>query len=311
MLNGPPGRFAFLTLVVVGLATGGCGSNPGSDSQTAGDSIATAAPTSNVLLASLDTIGGTVRLGPREPVTQRSGYDNQPAFTPEGGGVLWTSIRGEQSEVYRRSFAAEDPSTTRLTRTPESEYSPTPRPGGGLSVVRVEADGRQRLWHYSAQGEPIVPIFPDADSIGYHAWLDQDRVALFVLDSPPTLHLANAVTGRDTVIASRIGRSVRSIPGVPAVSFVRVHADSTTAIHKLKADGGLHTRRLTATPETGTGDFHAWMPDGTLLMATDESLWTWRPNGAGWRPAASLDDIDVSRLAVSPSADRMALVATD
>jgi hypothetical protein len=225
-----------------------------------------------------------------------------------GSGLLWTSIRGGQSDVYRHSLR-EKRTSTRLTRTPESEYSPTLRPDGGLSVVRVEQDGRQRLWHYAAGGEPIAPLLPHADSVGYHAWLGPDRVALFVLGTPPTLHVANVRTGADTVVASRIGRSLRSVPGAPAVSFVRVQRDSTTAIHRLEEDEGhLRTRRLTATPGAGTGDFHAWTPGGTLLMATEQALHAWRPADAEWRRVASLDGIEVSRLAVSPSAEWVALV---
>jgi hypothetical protein len=303
---------SLLALLILGLAIGGCGDNSDADSQTAGDSIAAAAPTSNVLLAPLDTTGGTVSLETREPVTQRAGYDNQPAFTPDSEALLWTSIRGEQSEIYRRPVGTGDTSATRLTETSVSEYSPTPRPRGGLSIVRVEEDGRQRLWHYSAQGEPMEPIFPDADSVGYHAWLDRDRVALFVLGSPPTLHLANVTTGRDTVIAARIGRSLRSVPGETAVSFVRMREDSTTAVHRLESEEGeLRTRRLTTTPGAGTGNFHAWTPGGTLLMATDQALQAWEPASSEWRSVASLEDLAVTRLAVSPSAKHAALVDTE
>jgi hypothetical protein len=298
-------------LLVVALAGIGCGGEADSDSGAVGDSIATAAPSTDILLAPLDTTGGSVRVGAMEPVTQRPGYDNQPAFTPEGDGLLWTSIRGGQSDVYRHSLGGERGAKARLTRTPESEYSPTPRPDGGLSVVRVERDGRQRLWHYSARGEPIAPLVSGADSVGYHAWLGPDRVALFVLGTPPALHVANVRTGTDTVVASRIGRSLRSVPGASAVSFVRVHRDSTTAIHRLEGNGGLRTRRLTATPGAGTGDFHAWTPGGTLLMATKQALHAWRPPDAEWRRVASLDEIEVSRLAVSPSAEWMALVTEE
>lgn len=309
MPHGPALQSVLVSLVVVVLVGGGCGGETGSDPEAAGDSIATAAPSTDILLAPLDTTGGSVRVGEREPVTQHPGYDNQPAFTPEGDELLWTSIRGEQSDVYRRSLGETRTSQTRLTRTPESEYSPTPHPDSGLSVVRVESDGRQRLWHYAAQGEPIAPLRPDADSVGYHAWLGPDRVALFVLGAPPTLHVANVKTGTDTVVASRIGRSLRSVPGAPAVSFVRVHQDSTTAIHRLEEnEDRLRTRRLTATPGPGTDDFHAWTPGGTLLMATEEALHAWRPSDAEWRRVAFLEDIEVSRLAVSPSAERIALV---
>ena len=303
---------SLFALLSVGLASSGCGDKSAPDAPTAGDSIATAAPTSNVLLAPLDTTGRTVSLGPRTPVTQRPGYDNQPAFTPDSKALLWTSIRGEQSDIYRQSVGTGDTSTTRLTETSVSEYSPTPRPRGGLSIVRVEEDGRQRLWHYSAQGEPREPIFPGADSVGYHAWLDRNRVALFVLGTPPTLHVAHTATGRDTVIASRIGRSLRAVPGESAVSFVRVRADSTTAVHRLEdEEGALRTRLLTETPGAGTGDFHAWTPGGTLLMATEQGLQAWHPDTPEWRTVAPLEDLTVSRLAVSPSAEWIALVDTE
>jgi len=37
-------------------------------------------------------------------------------------------------------------------KTKESDFSPTPVPGGGLSVVRFEADGTQRLWKLEEGG---------------------------------------------------------------------------------------------------------------------------------------------------------------
>ena len=41
----------------------------------------------------------------------------------------------------------------RVTNTPESEYSPTVTPDGAhISVIRVEADGTQRLWRFTLDG---------------------------------------------------------------------------------------------------------------------------------------------------------------
>jgi len=244
-------------------------------------------------------------MGTPTPVTTRSGYDNQPAFLPDGSGLVWTGIRDGQADVHRQAANGE---AEQLTDTPQSEFSPTPRPDGHLTLVRVETDGRQRLWRYADDGSPLEPVLPNADSVGYHAWLDSTRVALFVVDSPPTLRVSNLATGTDTVVARRIGRSLQPIPGETAVSFVQVAPDSTTTIHRL--DGAsLSTRRITATPGTGTGDFHAWTPAGRLLMATDDSLMAWREETDDWRGVAALDTLDVSRLAVSPSGDRLAMVA--
>lgn len=299
-----------LTLTVLPaliISLSGCGPDSESGSQSTGDSIAAAAPQTEILIASVNTSNG-VSIGDLSSVTRGPGYDNQPAFTPDGDTLFWTSIRGGQADIYRRSLAEKSDSTVRLTKTPQSEYSPTFRPDGGLSIVRVENDGRQRLWHYSVAGEPVEPLFPEADSIGYHAWLDSDRVALFVLGSPPTLHVKNLTTGQDTVVASGIGRSLRSIPGRSAVSYIRVRDDSTTTIHVLTGEEPLETRRLTATPGSGQEDFHAWTPDSTLLMTDDGVVWAWSAAEEEWNSVASFEGRTFTRLDVSPNGTQLALV---
>jgi hypothetical protein len=260
-----------------------------------------------VYVAPLHSTDDSVRVGRPRPVTSRPGYDNQPAFLPDGAGLVWTSIRDGQADVYRSGTGD---GAVRLTHTPESEFSPTPRPGGTMTLVRVEADGRQRLWRYRLDGTPEAPVLPAADSVGYHAWLDRARVALFVLGSPPTLRVADVDAGTDTVVAARIGRSIRAVPGRAAVSFVTVGPDSSTAIHVVEA-GDLTPRRLVGTPGDGTGDFHAWTPQGHLLMAAEGRLYAWHPDAPDWRAVASVDSLSASRLAVSPSGTRLALVAAE
>lgn len=292
------------TLVLGGV---GCADPSPSDEEVAGDSIAATAPGTDVYVASLETVSGSLRVGAPNRLTTHPGYDNQPAFLDDGSGLVWTSIRDGQADVYR---SAGDGDVARLTDTPESEFSPTPRPDGRMTLVRVEADGRQRLWTYEMDGTPDSPVLADVDSVGYHAWLDSTHVALFVLGSPPTLRVVDVTTGADTVVASRIGRSLQPVPGRTAVSFVQVRPDSSTAIHRL--DGtSLRTRPLTPTPGDSTGDFHAWTPDGHLLMAVDSTLQSWHPEASGWRVVADLDTLSVSRLAVSPSGARLAVVVDE
>jgi Tol biopolymer transport system component len=287
--------------------SGGCANPSESGDTTADDSVATTAPGTDVVVAPLDASGDSIQVGTPMPVTTRPGYDNQPAFLPNDSGLVWTGIQNEQADVYRQTTGG---TTEQLTDTPESEFSPTPRPDSSLTLVRVETDGRQRLWRYRLDGTPVEPVLPDADSVGYHAWLDSTRVALFIVDSPPTLRVANLATGTDTVVARRIGRSLQPVPGETAVSFVQFASDSTTSIHLLDGSS-LSTRRLTATPGAGTGDFHAWTPEGHLLMTTTDSLMAWRREVGTWRAVASLDTLEVSRLAVSPAGDRLAMVASE
>ncbi len=57
----------------------------------------------------------------------------------------------------------------------------------------------------------------------------------------------------------------------------------------------------------------AWMPDGRLLMAHKDVLFSWKPGDGDWTRVADLDRLGlrgVTRLAVSPTGDRLAIVVT-
>ena len=61
-------------------------------------------------------------------------------------------------------------------------------------------------------------------------------------------------------------------------------------------------------------DFHAWLPDGTLLMARGDALYRWRDGQPGWQLMAAFgaDGLrQITRLAVSPDGRWLALVADD
>src|SRR5438045_9070128 len=89
-----------------------------------------------------------LKFGEPKKITDFVGYNNQPFFMPDGHGILYTSIRNKQADIYR--YDLRDEGTTQVTNTPESEYSPTLMPDRkNISVVRVEADGKtQRLWTF-------------------------------------------------------------------------------------------------------------------------------------------------------------------
>lgn len=307
-LSGP-----FLAVLAFGFVLVGCSETSVTAESDQDTSAAASAPGSEIFLASLDTSEDDLQVGSLERMTDRPGYDNQPAFSLNGTSLLWTSVREGQADIFRFPLteeSADEEGAFPLTHTPVSEFSPTPRTDGGMSVVRVEFDGRQRLWHYTSQGAPVDPILPEADSVGYHAWLDRHRLALFMLGSPPTLHLVNLATDTDTVVASNVGRSLQPVPDRSAVSFIQIDDDSTTSIHVLDGDS-FQTQRLTSTPGEGTGVFHAWTPDGRLLMAVDSELMAWSSDEDEWRTVTSLDTLDVSRLAVDPAGSRLALVAAE
>ena len=268
-------------------------------------------PDTEVYLAKLQVANGVVTVGPPENISNSAGYDNQPSFSRDGRSVFFTSARGGQMDIYRYDIAAK--SVAPVTKTPESEYSATVTPDGAhISVIRVESDQAQRLWKFPlAGGEPSL-VLTDVKPVGYHAWLDANTLALFVLGQPATLQIADVRTGKAEVAARNIGRSLVPIPG-GGVSFVQRDADKTMRINRVAVEQG----KFVVTPLIGTApdateEFVAWTPDGTLLMAAGGKLYGWRRGDTDWKPVADLSGFGVrgvSRLAVSPQGDWLALVA--
>jgi hypothetical protein len=267
-------------------------------------------PGTDIFLVDLVVRGGGIQLGTPLNITDREGYDNQPAFTADGRSVLYTSIREDgQADIYRYDIVRRE--TARLTRTAESEYSPTVAPDlRGITVVRVEPDSTQRLWRFGVEGGEPELLLPGVRPVGYHAWADEHTVALFVLGSPATLRLADLRTGEAEAVAEDIGRSLHRIPGRRAISFLRRTPEGERWIEELDI-ASREVRRLVRPLEAG--EDYAWMPDGRLLMGQGAKLFLWDPAaGSDWREIADLSAAGIggiTRLAVSPLGDRLALVA--
>ena len=272
-------------------------------------------PATDIYLADLHVGQGRVTVGTPVNVTNRPGYDNQPAFLPDGRSILYTSVRDSQAEIYR--YDIERRSSTAVTNTRESEYSPTPLPNSvGFSVIRVEADSTQRLWAFDLDGTHARLVLDSIKPVGYHAWGDNRTLVLFVLGSPPTLQIADAATpaARGDVLARDIGRSLQRIPNRPSVSFLQ--RDSVAGPSLQEVD--VRTRRVTQLIKTPIGaEFFAWTPEGIALTASGSKLYSWEPRGGAggggaWQEVADFSAAgltNLTRLAVSPKGDRVAIVA--
>lgn len=267
------------------------------------------APASDIYLLALPNgLDGAARDAPK-PMAVESGYENQPLFTPDGRSVLFTANRdGKQTDIFELERASGR--TRPLISTPEGEYSPTITPDGGVSVIRVEADGTQRLWRFDREGTNPRVLLPDVKPVGYHAWIDADTLALFVLGKPATLQLARVSTGGAEVVASDIGRSIHAIPGKRAVSFVHREPGGEVWVKSLDA-GTRRIDRLVKVVADSTERDTAWMPDGTLLMSAGTRLFAWRPGETEWRPVVDVSSRGLgplSRVAVAPDGRMLALV---
>ncbi|MEP6918103.1 MAG: hypothetical protein ABJC89_20820, partial [Acidobacteriota bacterium] len=260
-------------------------------------------------------------------------FDDQPSFTPDGRSILFASSRlgaideaaapgvtrpASQTDIYR--YDIRPTRMSRLTRTPASEYSPTVMPDGAhISVVRVERDGRRRLWSVGIDGQGPAVLLPAITPVGDYVWIDDRTVALFVAGAggaPATLQVADTRTGAARIAASGIGSSLQRMPS-GAVTFVQhepgVGASAAELVIKRldRPRPPVATATVIRPVECATGPELVWTPGDTLLMACAGTLYRWRAREPRWTAVADLEALglrDVTRLAVSPAGDRLALV---
>ena len=164
-------------------------------------------PATEVFVASFAIEDGKAVIGKPVNISNNPGYDNQPSFTPDGSAILFTSVRGDRkpdpansaatgSDIYRYDVASRQ--ISRVTSTPESEYSATVMPGGThFSVVQVEADGTQRLWRFSLAGSGPELLLADIKPVGYHAWADEETLARSPIVAARALRERKGTDGRE------------------------------------------------------------------------------------------------------------------
>lgn len=295
-------KVALAALIIIGLM-------PIARSQTPSPSPAATPGFSDIFIVGVKNERGHVQFGQPVKITTFAGYNNQPSFLADGRSVLYTSIRNKQADIY--SYNLRSGATSQITNTPESEYSPTLMPDGkNISVVRVEADGTQRLWKFPLAGGTPSLILEKIKPIGYHLWIDDHTLALFILGKPNTLQIVDTRTGKAETIAENPGRILRRIPHQNKFSFVQKISDREWTIKEFD----LRTRTSASLTTTLPGvEDYAWLPSGTLLMAKDSKMFSLVPlRGKTWEEIGDFSNAGlkgITRIAVSPKGDRIAIVA--
>lgn len=286
-----------------------------------------AAPPPGTDIYLLPLAGGLASLKSAKPmpVSTTPGYDNQPMFSADGSRILFAANHdGKQTDIY--AFDRDGSRVSQVTRTAENENSPTFLPAGigdpgGFSVVQSEMRPPnappgpiQRLWRFNARGANPQLILADINPVGYHAWVDADRVGLFVLGQPNSLQLASVKTGKGDVVANGIGRSLHRIPGTRLISFVHREPSGEFWVKQIDVD----TKKIDALIKVVEGNTErdmTWMPDGkTILMSGGTKVYSWGRGASGWTEVfdASAHGVGaVSRLAVSPKGDAVAIVVAE
>ena len=277
---------------------------------------ARAQPDVDVWVGDLDMSHGGLGITHLTNISHRPGYDNQPAFFPDQKTLAYTT-QGE-TETHAVLY---DLATGAATPLPDAKgFSPTPTADGKRLMVLHE--GRVEL--HELTGKLVEPLTETKDA-GYFSRFDDGAWVLFMNDKERRIVLYDARKKTLETMDKGAITPLYRVPNERAVTFVAENPFSSDPAAAAKLDPAtvklelrkldLKTRRvetLSTLPFPATGH-HVWTPRGTVLMASRGTIYEWNPKSPNlWEPMVKLDDPDlqgISRIALSPRGDRIALVS--
>ena len=278
--------------------------------QDAGEEVAEPAfPETEIFLFDYDATRTSDALSNGRNVTNRPGYDNQPRFTPNGATFLYSRDDGTQTDIWE--YDLESGAHTRITDTPESEFSPTPSADG--QTISMVFERNNSIWQLdrSAPDQPrwVLEASGVAEPVGYFARNEAtgdvfywSRYGYNVALSSDRERAYHFITGHAVPATPRL------IPGTGRFSFV--HRQTNEEVWIKEFDPATRAVRPIA-PLAGTNPDHVWAPNGAILRVDGGKLYRWPVGGEGWDAVADLSDYGVAnanRLAISPDGRQLAVV---
>ena len=252
-----------------------------------------------------------------QKITNAPFYHNQPYFSPDEKFLYYTAADAQgQTDLWRFELASGD--KVNLTNSATSEYSPTPMPSNeGLSGIWVDAQGKQWLRAWDRLGQPVANLL-SVEPIGYHVWVNDDEVLVFVLGSGETpvhtlqRHTVNgALSDTDTtVIDKNIGASLWVIPGQAGTFSYSKMLDGKHWLMSYHSNTGV-TESLTILPNESP--YYAWTKDGSVVTvaADGKELLRYDMGDKEWQTLFAIGShcsYGASRLVFAPLGNKLALV---
>lgn len=274
----------------------------------AGNVLAQGLPATDLWLVTLDdgAIGDPIK------INIAKGYNNQPHFSADGSIIYYTREMPGDEGVAQTDIAAFNTATSTtslINQTAESEYSPTPVPGrNALSVIQVEPDQKQRLWAIDVANGDMDLLLPDAEPVGYHAWINESAVAMFILGKTFTLQTATVGKEGMQLVGSNIGRSIRKHPQTNEILFVDKNREPWQ-VAALDPETGATRGVMPLFP--GNEDFTI-DSSGTYWTGNGSKLYKRTPSDKRWMLTADFKThgvANISRLATHLASGQIAFVS--
>lgn len=278
---------------------------------------AQAPPSSNIYLFDLEQVSDSIIeiKNPRYLTGfNPDGYNNQPSFFNETELYITVQFPYErQTDIYVLDL--ENKTRSRVTATAEGEYSPMRMPDYySFSTVRQEIsllDTVQRIWQFPVDRlSNGKPLFKYVDKVGYYLWLSSYQVAMFIVDSPNYLGIADTRTDKVEPIATNTGRCFRKMSNGNLAYVQKRDYGRWSLMEKSLYRGNSQPVKIIDTIQ-GSEDFTI-LADGTFIMGNGSKLFKFNPYiDEDWVEFADLrfyEIRNITRLAVSED-NQLAVVA--
>lgn len=266
-------------------------------------------PGTEIYLFDLSLKKNKISISNPRNISNHPGYDNQPFFHPDKPLIYFASA-DDSSRTDIVVYNYETKALKNISSTTDREYSPTVTPDKKFISCIIQRDnGVQDLGKYPIDGGNPQVIVNNL-TVGYHAWVDDQNLVLFVLGQPNSLRWYSVKEKKDWILSEKIGRSLHRIPGTTAVSFV----DKTLPDWVIKS-----VVQKDVAPEMIARTAHeredlAWTPDRRILMSDGEQILYWEAGSVDWIPVELQQPVamkGITRMAVNAKGNKLAIVVSE
>lgn len=261
-----------------------------------------------IIMFDIKESSGIISLSNPVNITNHKGYDNQPFFYKS---AIYYSSAGDSAQMDIKKYDYLLQTTSNITNTAENEFSPTVTPDQQfISCILQRKSAKQDLVKYPLKGGTPVTVI-DNLKVGYHTWIDNNSLLLFVLEDTATvgLHYYNTVTKEDKKVTDGIGRGLNKIPGKNEVSFIQ-KSPGGWWIKKYDAV----TKQVSNIMEAVSGsEFLAWTNKGLIIMSNGSGIYFAKP-GSPWTKVVVSSNIslkNISRIAINEENTKLAVVVAE
>jgi hypothetical protein len=145
-------------------------------------------------------------------------------------------------------------------------------------------------------------------TVGYHAWLNEKTVFMFVLGEPQSLQQYDLESRSAKILAQSIGRSLHKIPGESAISYI----DRSGGVHGKINRVGMEGKSEFIANSVSTQDDICWLPDGKILSSNGTNILVYDPKKPrNWQPVNGPTLKNISRIAVDSKGKKLAVVVEE